>query len=53
MQIVPRGRRNKPSIIDHPLFVIVLALAMFAIAAYEGADAGQRAEARLATRYAK
>lgn len=53
MQIVPRGRRNKPSIIDHPVFVIIIALAMFAIAAYEGASAGQRAEQRLSARYAK
>jgi hypothetical protein len=53
MQIVPRGRRNKPSIIDHPVVVIIIALAMFAVAAIEGANAGQRAEQRLAARYAK
>ena len=53
MQIVPRGRRNKPSIIDHPVFVVVMALVAFAIAAWAGADSGQRAEDRLAARYAK
>ena len=53
MQIVSRKRRNKPSIIDHPVVVIIIALAMFAIAAIEGANAGQRAEQRLSARYAK